>query len=85
MQISKAHVLVCLHQCKEFFGWFPWCLSHMPLHMQCQVIRPGEGALAQVALEGTVSGVFTEVARQLIGPGKLPATTLPAAVVWLLT
>lgn len=49
------------------------------------MVRPGEGALTQVALERPVSGVFTEMTGQLIGAGKFPSTTFPAAVVWLLT
>lgn len=59
--------------------------SHVSLHVQRQVIRPGEGALAQVALEGPVSRVFAEVTGQLVGPGELPPAAFPAAVVRLLT
>lgn len=57
----------------------------MPFHMQCKVVRPREGALAEMALERTVSGVFTEMAGQLIRPGEFPAASFPATVVWLLT
>lgn len=60
-------------------------LLHMPFHMQCQVVRPREGALAEMALERTMSGVFTEMAGQFIRPGEFPAASLPAAVVWLFT
>lgn len=49
------------------------------------MVRPGEGALAQVALEGSVSGVFTEMTGQFVGAGELPPAAFPAAVVWLLT
>lgn len=38
----------------------------MPLHVKSQMIRAGERALAQVALKGSVSGVFSEVTGQLI-------------------
>lgn len=58
---------------------------HVPLHVQSQVVRAGEGALAQVALEGPVSGVLPEVARELVGAGELPAAALPVAVVRLFT
>lgn len=57
----------------------------MSLHVKGQVVRPGEGALAQVALEGTVASVFAEMAGQLVGASEFPSTTFPAAVVWLLT
>lgn len=59
--------------------------SHVSLHVKCQVVRPGEGALTQVALEGPVSGVFAEMTSQLIGAGEFPSTAFPAAVVRLLT
>lgn len=57
----------------------------MPLHVKRQMVRPGEGALTQVALERPVSGVFPEMTGQLVGAGEFPTTALPAAVVWLLT
>lgn len=59
--------------------------SHVSLHVQREVVGPGEGALAQVALERPVSSVLTEMARQLVGAGELPATTLPTAMVWFLS
>lgn len=62
-----------------------WAPSHVSLHVEGQVVRPGEGTLAQVALERPVSGVFAEMTGQFVGPGELPSTALPAAVVWLLT
>lgn len=42
-----------------------WCLSpsHVSLHVKRQVIGPGEGALAQVALEGSMARVLPEVTR----------------------
>lgn len=39
---------------------------HMPLHMESQVVRAREGALAQVTLKGPVSGVLPEVTGQLV-------------------
>lgn len=57
----------------------------MPLHVKRQVIGPGESALAQVALEGSVARVLPEMTRELVGAGELPAAALPAAVVGLLT
>lgn len=62
-----------------------WAPLHVSLHVKCQVVRPGEGAFTQVALEGPVSGVFAEMTGQLIGAGEFPSTAFPAAVVWLLT
>lgn len=49
------------------------------------MVRPGEGALTQVALEGSVSGVFAEMTCKLVRAGEFPSTTLPTAVVRLLT
>ena len=56
----------------------------MPLQVQCQVVRPGEGPLAHPALERPVPGVLPHVPGQLIGAGKLPAAVLPRADVGLL-
>lgn len=53
----------------------------MSLHVQRQVVGPGEGPLAELTLKGAVTGVLAKVSRQLIGPGKLPAAALPAALV----
>lgn len=49
------------------------------------MVGAGEGALAQVALEGSVAGVLAEVTCELVGAGKLPAAAFPVAVVRLLT
>lgn len=57
----------------------------MPLHVESQVVRAREGALAQVTLKGPVSGVLPEVTGQLVRPGKLPAAALPVTVVGFLT
>ena len=57
----------------------------MSLHVEGKMVRSGEGSLAQAAVEGPVPCVLAEVAGQLIRPGKLPATALPRAQVWLLT
>lgn len=58
--------------------------SHVPLHVQGQVVGAGEGPLAEVALEGPVPRVLAVVAGQLIGTGELPAAAFPGAVVGLL-
>lgn len=62
-----------------------WAPSHVSLHVKCEMVRPGEGSLAQVALEGPVPCVFAVMTRELIRTGELPPTSLPAAVVGLLT
>lgn len=59
--------------------------SHVPLHVQGQVVRAGECPLTEVALEGPVSCVFPVVTGQLIRAGELPAASLPGTVVRLLT
>ncbi|KAG9343212.1 hypothetical protein JZ751_014191 [Albula glossodonta] len=57
----------------------PWgLLAHA---MGGQVIGPGERTLAKVALERTLARVLSEMTRQLIGAGKLPTASFPAAVV----
>lgn len=59
--------------------------SHMPLHVQCQVIRPGEGTVTHVALEGSDASVFAVMACEFIRPCKLPAAAFPVTVVRFLT
>lgn len=63
----------------------PRLSSHVPLHVQGEVVGAGEGPLTQVTLERPVSGVLPEVTRELIGTRKLPAAALPAAVVRFLS
>ena len=58
--------------------------ADVALHVQRQVVGTREGALAQLALERPVAGVFAVVARQLVRTGKLPAAVLPRALVRLL-
>lgn len=58
--------------------------SHVPLHVEGEVVGAGESPLAEVALEGPVPRVLAVVAGQLVGAGKLPATAFPGAVVGLL-
>lgn len=57
----------------------------MALHVQCEMVGPGEGTLAEVTLEGSVAGVLPEMASQLVGAGELPTATFPTAVIRLLT
>lgn len=56
----------------------------MSLHVESEVVRPGKGPVALLALEGSVARVFSVVARQLVRACELPAAALPVAVVWLL-
>ena len=59
--------------------------SHVPLHVKGQVVRPREGSLAQMALKGTVTGVFAVMASEFIRTSEFPSATLPAAMVRLFT
>lgn len=59
--------------------------SHVPLHVQGEVIGAGESPLTEVALEGSVACVFPVVTGQLVGAGEFPAASLPGTVVWLFT
>lgn len=57
----------------------------MSLHVKRKVVGPGECALAQVALERPVTGVFAEMPCQFVGASEFPAAAFPAAIVWLFT
>lgn len=57
----------------------------MPLHVEGEVVRSGEGAGTHGALERFGSGVFPVVARELVGAGETPVTAVPRAPVRLLT
>lgn len=57
----------------------------VPLHVQGQVVRSGEGARAHGALEGLSPRVLPVVARQLVRTGEAPVTVFPRAPVGLLT
>lgn len=59
--------------------------SHVPLHVESEMVRAGESPLAEVALEGPMPCVLAVVAGQLIRASKFPATAFPGAVVGLLT
>lgn len=49
------------------------------------MVRAGECPFTQVTLEWPVPGVLSEVTCELVRASELPAATLPAAVVWLLS
>ena len=59
--------------------------SHVSLHVQGQVVAPGESPLTQVTLERPVTRVLPEVTCELVGTSELPAAALPAAVVGFLS
>ena len=50
--------------------------THVPLHVEGEVVRPAEGALAQLALEGPVTSVLALVPRQLVRPREPPPAAL---------
>lgn len=58
-RVLKAGPLTCpfWSQCVDL---------HVPLHMQGQMIGPGEGTLTEVALKRPVTRMFSEVTGQLI-------------------
>lgn len=55
------------------------------LHVKSEVVRAGEAAVTLPTLEGLHPRVFPVVAGQLVGPGEVPAATVPLALVRLLT
>jgi len=57
----------------------------MAFHMEGEMVGPGEGALAQMALERSVSGVLAEVTGQLIRASELPRTAFPHTLIGLLS
>lgn len=57
----------------------------MAPHVQCQVVRSAETAVAVAALEGFGAGVLAVVASQLVRTGESPHATLPRALVRLFT
>lgn len=57
----------------------------MPLHVQGQVVRAGEAAVAHPTLERLGPGVLPVVACQLVRAREPPVTAFPGAFVRLLT
>lgn len=55
------------------------------LHVQGEVVRSGEGARADGALEGFGARVLPVMARQLVRTSKTPVAAVPRAPVGLLT
>ena len=55
--------------------------THVPLHVEGEVVGPAEGALAQLALEGAVPRVLALVPRQLVRPREPP----PAALIYVIS
>lgn len=56
----------------------------VPLHVQGEVIRAGEAAVAHAALEGLGSRVLAVVAGQLVRAREPPVAAFPGALVGLL-
>lgn len=57
----------------------------MAFQMKGEVIRPGKGTLAVRTLERLDASVLAVVTGQLVRTGKLPGTSLPGTLVWLLS
>ena len=55
--------------------------SHMTFHVERKMIWSWEGAFTQMALEGTITGVFPVVTGKFIWACELPAASFPVAVV----
>lgn len=49
------------------------------------MVRPGEGSVTALALEGAVARVFSVVTSEFIRSGKLPPAAFPVTVIRLLT
>lgn len=57
----------------------------VPLHVEGEVVGPGEAAVALAALEGLDARVLPQVPRQLVRPREPPLAAVPGAPVRLLT
>ena len=57
----------------------------MSLHVQTEVVTPSKSPITEVTLERFHPCVFPVVSCQLVRPGELPVTALPAAAVRLLS
>lgn len=73
-------------------GGFVFCqrlcgcmLVLVSLHVQGEVVGPGEGARADGALERFGAGVLPVMTRQLVGTSEAPVAAVPRAPVRLLT
>lgn len=70
--------------------WLAVSMSSCPLHggvslhVEGEVVWPGESSVAQLAVEGPVPGVLPLVPGQLVAAGEPPAAARPAAHVGLL-
>ena len=49
----------------------------MPLHVEGEVVGPGEAPVAVLALEGLEAGVLAVMPRQLVRPREPPLATVP--------
>ena len=53
----------------------------MPLHVQREMIAPGEGALANRAFKGLSPGVLAVMPRQFVAPGESPLAFRPLTLI----
>lgn len=84
--ISSFYRVYAMHRSPCLRHFCPSDLSsHVPLHVQGEVVGPGERPFTQVTLKRPVSGVLPEVTRKLVGASELPAAAFPAAVIWFLS
>lgn len=56
-------------------------LGEVPLHVQSEMIAPGEGALADRAFKGLSPGVLAVMPRQFVAPGESPLTFRPLTLI----
>lgn len=56
-------------------------LREVPLHVQREMIAPGEGALADRAFKGLSPGVLAVVPRQFVAPGESPLALRPLTLI----
>lgn len=56
-------------------------LREVPLHVQREMIAPGEGTLADRAFKGLSPGVLAVMPRQFVAPGESPLAFRPLTLI----
>ena len=56
----------------------------MSFHVETEMVAPGKGPLAEMALKGSVARMLAVVTGEFVGAGEFPAAPFPVAVVRLL-
>lgn len=83
-QVASEFVRSCESLGAIWPGARVWLLSGVSTHVRLEVVRPGELALADIALEGSDTGVLSTVSTKLVRARKPLPAALVIADIWLL-